>query len=218
MNTEQKRIQTLLDNAKKKVWTDLDYYEHYKLTRRIGFSSISFKPLDDRDFDWLKSELIKHKDSFYRIYKIATNDDKERLRNSFIVSLNKLLACQDEIELNIKALITTTINEIKLPNSLNNHPTYDPNLFNNKGYELFKYLFDNFYKGKIRELTNIWFFLKECNRSKYVLYATKDVYKEFILKNYKIEIKNFDKSCYNYDEKVKPKLGEHLINYENSLK
>jgi len=210
MNTEQKR---------KKDWTDLDYYEHYKRTRRIGFSSFRFKPLKSSDYNQLKNDLKAHKEHYYKIYNIATIEDRKRIKNDFIDNLYKLLESQDKNERNIKDLISSVIDEIKLANNLNKHPKYDPNLFNNKGYELFKYLFDNFYTFRKRELTNIWFFLKECDPpSKYVLYATKDKYKAFILKNYGIKIKNFDKSQYNYINKVKPKLKEHLIDFEDSLK
>ncbi|MFB9058037.1 hypothetical protein ACFFU9_14930 [Mariniflexile ostreae] len=101
---------------------------------------------------------------------------------------------------------------------VNNHPPHDPNLWSLECYNLFKYLFDNFYKNKKRQLTNIWFFLNEHDPMKYTLKATKDSYKDFIFKYHSIEIKNFDKQHSNYTDKVYPTLNDHRQNFENSLK
>ncbi|HSD06518.1 hypothetical protein [Flavobacterium sp.] len=98
------------------------------------------------------------------------------------------------------------------------HPKHDPNLWNNDCFELFKYLFDEYYKGTIRQITNIWFYLKEYNSKRYKLYATKDSYKFFIKDNYKIEIKNFDKALLKWEEKEYEKIDEHRQNYEDGLK
>ena len=69
---------------------------------------------------------------------------------------------------------------------------------NNVLQSKFKYIYDNYYKGTIRQLTNIWFYLKEYQNTKYVLKATKKDYINFIKNNYQIEIKNFDKSINKY--------------------
>lgn len=104
----------------------------------------------------------------------------------------------------------------------NKHPKHDPNYWNKECFELFKYLYNESYKGKIRQITNIWFYLNEFERNsinkKYILNCTKDRYKDFIEKNYHITIKNFDKSTTNYEEKVYPKLNEHRQMFEDSLK
>ena len=104
----------------------------------------------------------------------------------------------------------------------NKHPKHDPNYWNKECFELFKYLYNESYEGKIRQITNIWFYLNEFERNsinkKYILNCTKDRYKDFIKENYHITIKNFDKSTTNYEEKVYPKLNEHRQKFEYSLK
>ena len=98
------------------------------------------------------------------------------------------------------------------------HPKHDPNLWSVNCYELYKYLFENYYKGTKRQLTNIWFYLKEYDPLTYNLKATKDKYKYFIKSNYQIEIKNFDKSQTKYSENDYPNMDEHRQNFETTLK
>ncbi|MGP1991869.1 hypothetical protein D9V96_008285 [Zobellia laminariae] len=98
------------------------------------------------------------------------------------------------------------------------HPKHDPNMWNVECYNLFKYLFENYYKKTKRQITNIWFYLKEVEVDKYVFIATKDVYSDFIKTNYQIELKNWDKAPLKYAEKDLGTMNNHRINYEDSLK
>lgn len=98
------------------------------------------------------------------------------------------------------------------------HPTHNPNLWNVNCYDLFKYLFDNYYSNTKRQLTNIWFFLKENRNEKYNFYATKHNYKSFIFAEYNIKITNVDKAENKWEEKDLPKLKEHLANFEEHVK
>lgn len=106
--------------------------------------------------------------------------------------------------------------EVKLDDSKQQHPEFDPNLWNNDCFELFKYLYDCYYKSTNRQLTNIWFYLKESGNKKYVLKATKDLYKDFILKNYQIKISNFDKAQTKWEDKEYDTIDDHRINFENA--
>lgn len=96
------------------------------------------------------------------------------------------------------------------------YPEHNPNLWNLKCYDLFKYLFENYYTNTKRQLTNIWFFLAQNRNDTYKFYATKDAYKAFILEWYAIEIKNVDKAERKWEEKDLPSLKEHLRNFENT--
>lgn len=97
------------------------------------------------------------------------------------------------------------------------HPPHDPNLWNKPCYELFKYLFDNYYDNKTkRKLTNIWFYLKEKQSKIYTFLATKDMYVHFLKVNYNIFITNFDKAINKYNDKDLPSLNGHCINFENN--
>lgn len=98
------------------------------------------------------------------------------------------------------------------------HPKHNPNLWNNQCFELFKYLFDNYYKGTNRQITNIWFFLKEYDPQHYIKKCTKDVYKDFIKNNYKIKITNFDKAANKYEDTEYNSMNEHRAKFEDSLK
>ena len=100
----------------------------------------------------------------------------------------------------------------------NSHPKHDPNLWNNDCFELFKYLYDCYFKTTNRQLTNIWFYLKENGSKKYILKATKDQYKVFIFSNYQIKITNFDKAQAKWVDKECNTINDHRINFEDNLK
>ncbi|MGK0414598.1 MAG: hypothetical protein ACJA1B_002825 [Polaribacter sp.] len=93
------------------------------------------------------------------------------------------------------------------------HPKHDPNLWSLKCYELFKYLFDNYYKKTKRQLTNIWFYLNEYDPINYNLKATKDDYIIFIKKSHEIKITNFDKAQQKFQREYGT-INEHRINFE----
>jgi hypothetical protein len=97
--------------------------------------------------------------------------------------------------------------------SISNNLEHNPNLWNKDCFNLFKYLIDNYYKGRKRQLTNIWFYLKEYNPQKYTLIATKNQYKVFI-KELGVVITNFDKNSNRYDEKEYKTMMGHRINFE----
>lgn len=100
------------------------------------------------------------------------------------------------------------------------HPIHNPNDWNTDCFELFKYLFDEYYNEKKRTKTKlmcIWFYLSEYNPEKYNLKITKDDYIVLIKKNYGIKITNRDKPD-NYESKVLGTLHEHRIKFEVSLK
>ena len=100
------------------------------------------------------------------------------------------------------------------------HPTHNPNDWNLDCFELFKYLFEEYYNDKKRTNTKlmcIWFYLSEYNLEKYNLKITKDNYKIFIKKYYGIAITNTDKPA-NYDKKVLGTLSDHRKIFEDSLK
>ena len=98
------------------------------------------------------------------------------------------------------------------------HPKHDPNLWNKDCYELFKHLYDCYYKNTKRQITNIWFYLKENGNTKYILNATKEQYEIFILGAYHIKITNFDKAQTKWEDKEYDKIDEHRLIFEDNLK
>lgn len=119
-----------------------------------------------------------------------------------------------------KKLDKTQSNFFEIDNE-DKHPKHDPNLWDKKCYNLFKYLFDNYYdnqKRTKRKLTNMWFYLKEYNPEKYTLKATKKNYKDFISNNYRVVITNDQKAKQKYDDKEYPTMNDHRQQYEDGLK
>jgi hypothetical protein len=130
-----------------------------------------------------------------------------------------------EKKFNEKLVVKTNLNaeepqqkEINKLDEIKLHPLFDPNLWNHDCFELFKYLYDCYYKSTNRQLTNIWFYLKESKNSKYTLKATKDEYKDFVLKHYQTKITNFDKAIQKWEDKEYQTIDDLRINFEDSLK
>lgn len=137
------------------------------------------------------------------------------LRHAHISIVKNLI---NEIE---KPIIQQNIIEIDLPEDKKNvdqHPDFNPSLWNEPCFNLFKYLKDNYHTKSKRQITNIWFFLKEYKPSQYNLKATKDKYKEFIIKNYSIEISNFDKAQAKYEDTEFQTMNDWRIKFEDTLK
>jgi hypothetical protein len=105
----------------------------------------------------------------------------------------EIMALKDKLTVNIKDdfNLPESLDDKQLPKTKITHPIHDPNFWSEDCYELFKYLFDNYYNnGTKRQLLNIWFFLKQHTDTKNSIYATKEKYKEFIVKHYQIKITN----------------------------
>jgi hypothetical protein len=148
---------------------------------------------------------------------------KHNLSSSLIINFLE----QRKQELEKESIITLEIENnvmsqcskpITIENIKNAHPKHDPNYWNAACYDLFKYIFDEYYKNTNRQLTNIWFFLKHNAGSTYVLKATKEEYTAFILRNYNKEISNFEKAPAKWIEKELPTLQDHRLNFEENLK
>ena len=96
------------------------------------------------------------------------------------------------------------------------HPKHNPNIWNARCYELFKYLFENYYSGKKTQLMNIWFFLKSDIGTDYTPNPPRDLYLKFIFEEYEVKITNYDKPD-NWFEKHLPILKGHLSNFEENI-
>ncbi|MEC5165155.1 hypothetical protein RCH18_000880 [Flavobacterium sp. PL11] len=94
----------------------------------------------------------------------------------------------------------SAISEPQQPNRNNNK--FDPNHFNQKGYDLFLYLVENYEKkGKIKFINIFEFMKKSIDKKKYAFKFTQEKYTAFIFLNYKIEIKKYAVADgYEYDE------------------
>lgn len=143
---------------------------------------------------------------------------------SFCVQLLKfidLTGVLEQVQVNGNKQNRTQQTEIiKNDEVINLHPKHNPNDWNKDCFELFKYLFDEYYNDKKKTNTKlmcVWFYLSEYKTEKYKMRIKKDDYITFIKQNYKITITNKDKPD-NYDSKVFNTLEEHRIKFEDSLK
>lgn len=157
--------------------------------------------LDESDF--IKSE-IQYLNSIEFKAKLTYSQTKQ-----FEMYLNLLES---------KLFHTQQSETVKSKEAKHLHPKFDPNYWNNDCFELFKYLYDCYYTRTKRQLTNIWFYLKENGNPKYNLKATKEQYEFFILENYQIRITNFDKAQTKWEDKEYKTIEDHRINFEDTLK
>ena len=151
-----------------------------------------------------KEYLLKHKH-----HKFESKENDIKVCEAYIQYLKRK---KDEVKQ------PQQIETIKTDRVKNEHPKFNPNYWNKECFELFKYLFDEYYKGTKREITNIWFYLKEYQNRSYILNATKDLYIDFINENYQIKITNFDKAQQKWEDKEYKKIDEHRQNFEDELK
>lgn len=98
------------------------------------------------------------------------------------------------------------------------HPKYNANEFNKNGYNLFIYLYENYYlndKSQPIKLMMIWhYFNNELNdKTDYELRLTTDNYIKFIDENYGVRITNKDKTP-AYENKHLPILKGHFEAFE----
>lgn len=91
-----------------------------------------------------------------------------------------------------------------LPNlKRDSYLNYNPNEWNEKCFELFNYLIDNYTakNGKIIKFINIWYFLrKEVDKKNYTFTYTQEKFTALIQEKFNITIKKFAKAEYDFDE------------------
>lgn len=169
---------------------------------------------------------VKHNNKLVRILDEDYFSKLFKLENQILLNYNyhKLFnPIREILKLSIKYLDIESLNELRIPEinntkksieQKNTHPKHNPNYWSLQCYNLFKYLFDNYYISKNRQLTNIWFFLNEYDPVRYNLKATKEKYSEFIQENYNIKITNFDKATYKYSKEFGT-MNDHRMIFED---
>lgn len=211
------------------------YIEFRTKTKHTYFNYLFFKDLDrilKVIFDFFKDNN-KNEFEAFEIKTIEVNSIQElfeKRNDKKTTTLNGLLYINhlykeventlgnNDLSINEKQKLPIPSETIKPFEVKNIHPKHDPNLWNTNCFELFKYLFDEYYKGTKRQITNIWFYLKEYKSKSYTLNATKHLYTDFIKENYKISITNFDKAQQKWEDKEYKKIDEHRQNFEDGLK
>lgn len=216
----------------------------YKETYKSRLSDFQNRIKDSKENDFIDYELNKKNEILSEYYKTInfknTHIDLSikvavNLRNEYFKERTKELGYKiyRNAESGIYTIEPLQIVETKPLSKLEKqeekqnsiHPKHDPNLWDKEAYELFKYLYDNYYldgrQSKVK-LSSIWLFLNDykhldkIKKPKYNLHATKDNYKIFINNNYSIKITNMDKKN-SYHTLHYPIINDHLDKFEKDL-
>ncbi len=223
-------IKDLINSCKEFVYNqnrELNF-RYYEKLKEKALCLIKWQSVIIKELHKLGSDRNYELESFYNdvdfgigdfssINMLSDNQKQSEDFNSFIdYAINELIS-QNLPQVHSPQFVEDSFQSSSLDEI---HPSINPNLWNVSCYELFKYLYENYYKNKPskRKLTNIWFFLKNNTSENYNLLATKDAYKEFLETNYNISITNFDKAGNKFEEKDIPVMIGHRINFEASLK
>lgn len=194
-------------------------YEILEL-KKMKLNTVTFDYEIEEVIAFCKEAIVSTKESLNRVILNKNYEHRYVYDNPYFLVLIK--AYFEYLELYQKAIDKKQQSQqpeaVKPDEAKQQHPKFDPNLWNNDCFELFKYLYDCYYKSTNRQLTNIWFYIKESGNNKYILKATKDQYKDFILKNYQINITNFDKAQTKWEDKEWHTIDDHRIIFEDTLK
>jgi len=196
------------ETLKKKVSLLLEQQHIFKTElERLGYDT-------NYEFEDFYNDIAFELGEFSNPNKFSNNQKQSDNFNNFVDSTSTVTITQILPETQIKTIEIepfTILNEIG-----QTHPPHDPNLWNRGCYELFKYLFDNYYNGKTqRKLINIWFFLKNYTSDDYALLATKKQYINFINTTYNISLNVTTKAREKFTEVELPSMRDHCKNFGN---
>lgn len=166
--------------------------------------------------DWLASkygtEYIEHPrlDKLSDLNQFNSNSEREKGTRTF--DTNRLLLLS-KIYLNTLngTLKTNLTKPIQQPTEkqAQSITKFNPNHFNQKGYDLFLYLVEHYdKKGKVKYINIFKFMKKSINKDKYVFKFTQEKYTAFILSNYNIELKQY-RTADGFNDNEKPSLNSH---------
>ncbi|PKP29040.1 MAG: hypothetical protein CVU01_01950 [Bacteroidetes bacterium HGW-Bacteroidetes-18] len=147
----------------------------------------SFKKAQENKFFLKKSDL--------HFYVSALTDENMRLLIYNAKDKNNYL----------KELITLgSAQPISIITDDPNNRDVNLNHWNEACFNLCNYLIENYHTGIKRQLTNIWYYLKDgLQDENYYFKMTKDDYIEFIEATLKIKLTNFDKSEFKFDVELR---------------
>jgi hypothetical protein len=181
-------------SLKHNIYWDLCNIDVYKNTFDKRLKKFLIKNVDSNKNNFISLEILNSIDIGNDIIKKYSFSGAIYLLNNRLEYLKQLLNTKEH--------------------SNNNH---NPSLWNEKCFMFFEYLIENYYTKKKRELTDIWHFLtRDLNEEGYQFYATQNQYKKYIKKKLGIEIKNWQQSNFEYDEKYKPKLKSFFTKFNSN--
>jgi hypothetical protein len=213
-NEVQKELETIDTQNIMIKMAMVDHYHKKCMPIYVAITTLSKSETFELDYTNTQyDQLIKTFEILNEKIFGNTDLDKSAEFNSLFVNWSKteIINTQPEQEPEIIEQLDTNIEE-----TAPKHPPHDPNLWSEESYGLFKYLKEKYHTKTIKQITNIWFYLKNNADEKFKCNCTKDDYKAFI-KKYGINITNFDKST-KYDSNELGTMNNHTKDYKNSLK
>ena len=179
--------------------------------REIVGSAIKIEPTDTFNL----SEYLKEKYGTNYVPRVGG-------RLNHLAKLNGFRGFMDKIEVKdkrdasgrLELLFSIYQAELQGKLKISRSAVFNRNMWNERCFELFEYLTDNYYTNKSVQLTSIWFFLRDLESQDYHMHCTKEDYKNYVKTHYNFEIKHFDKPSTWSD--VKRILNDFRINFENT--
>ena len=156
----------------------------------------------ENDFHIVKDRFIEN----------TTNHSIEWHNNySYVIHSHLIRVFEERLNIGVKDVII----DFPVKPSVIKKIEFDTKMWNASCFKLFNYLKENYHYKKV-DLISIWFFLYDLKSEEYVFRSTKSKYIDFIKTQYKIKIKNSDRSL-NWDEKKKVLNGLY-IDFKNEQK
>lgn len=172
-----------------------DLMHHFKIDNHgiesyqdfyMSFENKRFEFDLDMAFDNKFQYLIK---SWEKIIDFLKDDTKTSLLANDIIRINKQLSAQS------------------LP--------FNPNHFNSDCYNLFNYLVANYQKKEKVKYSNIYKFLKKIDNNNYIFNFTESTYREYLFKEYQINLTTFNTANFKFDDVEKPILKNLEQDFRN---
>jgi hypothetical protein len=149
-----------------------------------------------RQIKAVKNEIDITKQKISKVPNFHFLHQKNSIFNSYLEFLKR-----KEIE------TTKPTHETEVLDLNNTNSDFNLNEFNEVTYNLFIYLIGNYQKkGKVKYV-NIYRFLKNINKVNYAFNFTQKTYKEYIYKNFEVELTTFNTANFEFDDKEKPILS-----------
>jgi hypothetical protein len=181
-------IEEMETQTKNKIYFFGCPFEVYKLNYNARLQSYFAIYFDAIEEDFIKYELNKKYASYFNL-EVNRYDLKQKFEYSIICNYT----LGEQILFSLKARNKFLNNKLKTTNYPSiSESSFNPNFFNQKAYNLFLYLVDNYEKkGKVKFI-NIFYFLKnEVKKDLYTFNFIQEKYTYYILNNYQMEIKKY---------------------------
>jgi hypothetical protein len=221
---DHKNIDLFYSEYSKGFYKGYNEFEN-SLKSNVSIFSISNEQISYRIYARIKEHFPKQKNGQFKIYAESFEQNEMKLifkeSNFFESGVNGGEFYKAwEIILNNPTIFEPifTANKPKTPTidlsdataTEKNVSNFDPNHFNQKGYELFLYLVENYDKKGNIKFINIYEFMKKSpDKTEYGFRFTQQKYTAFILSNYGIEIKKYKVADFKYIDVEKPILNGH---------